>query len=317
MPDSCFPSTRAFTNEFERLNGFVWPSAGALWNLRWQVRGLVAEAPDATNSDLQSRFLSGSGINRVDFEDFLHTTWSEQLTKFAEFALVSFIALFESWLGERSAALNIDSVALQFPSRSVGLRRSRTGAPLDGASESLARAGIGSSAGMAACYSHLNSRNHFALAKLDNLLICYRYWKEVRNAIAHTGRLATDRVAEAQALLQPLTRTDLSTRALPEWTPTAVGAPIDISLRGVMGFAEVILKLALTYDAQLATTSGAETEFIRAWRTAWDCNFRSLPAEPGRQLRRIVGIAVAAGYGRPRAVPELTAMLAAHVNLAR
>jgi len=40
---------------------FVWPTATAIWNLRWQVAGYVSASPAATESKLAGRFVAGSG----------------------------------------------------------------------------------------------------------------------------------------------------------------------------------------------------------------------------------------------------------------
>jgi hypothetical protein len=38
-----FPSTESATDQITELFGFVWPTAAALWNLRWQVKGFLQE----------------------------------------------------------------------------------------------------------------------------------------------------------------------------------------------------------------------------------------------------------------------------------
>jgi hypothetical protein len=61
-----FPATREALAQMTALFDFVWPTAAALWNLRWQVQGFVAEVPTATVDELRKRFLFGSGLEGVD-----------------------------------------------------------------------------------------------------------------------------------------------------------------------------------------------------------------------------------------------------------
>lgn len=66
MPAPFFTSTAAFKNQYTALFDFLQPTAAALWNLRWQVRGYLATVPDATKEDLMGRFVQGSGIHSVN-----------------------------------------------------------------------------------------------------------------------------------------------------------------------------------------------------------------------------------------------------------
>jgi hypothetical protein len=43
-----FPATRFAASQITDLFDFVWPTAAALWNLRWQVAGFLKEAPAST-----------------------------------------------------------------------------------------------------------------------------------------------------------------------------------------------------------------------------------------------------------------------------
>jgi hypothetical protein len=52
-----FPATREAIDQMTALFDFAWPTAAALWNLRWQVHGFITEVPDATSEDLKKRFV--------------------------------------------------------------------------------------------------------------------------------------------------------------------------------------------------------------------------------------------------------------------
>lgn len=63
-----FPSGRQASDQITALFNFVWPTAAALWNLRWQVQGFVAEVPSATVDQPEQRFVFGSKIDTVDLK---------------------------------------------------------------------------------------------------------------------------------------------------------------------------------------------------------------------------------------------------------
>ena len=202
-PSGMLPATPAFKRELARLNHFIWPAAGALWNLRWQVQGYLQSRPDASPTELGSRFLLGSGLQeRVDFKrSCLLDSWRDQQNLLAEMALLALFSLYEGWLEEAQRQLSRDrDASLEWPSRAVGLRVNKNGVPQDGIGEGLAAMGAGESSMMTAAFAEQVAKSqHFKPESLDDLMIAYRYWKEVRNSIVHRGRKVTDPLLSAQA----------------------------------------------------------------------------------------------------------------------
>ena len=60
MPRPFFVSTVGALDEVVRLFDFVWPTAAAMWNLRWQVQGYEKNRDGCTEKELAERFLTGS-----------------------------------------------------------------------------------------------------------------------------------------------------------------------------------------------------------------------------------------------------------------
>ena len=116
-----FPASRQAINQITSLFEFVWPTAAALWNLRWQVQGFIAEVPNTTVDQLKQRFLFGSKIENVDLKRTVTDyTWDDQTAIFASFVLTNAFAIYEQWadeilhsLGERAGS----GKKLQFPDR--------------------------------------------------------------------------------------------------------------------------------------------------------------------------------------------------------
>jgi hypothetical protein len=57
-----FACSRAAHDQITELFDFVSPTIIALWNLRWQVKGFLAQVPDAASIDLSNRFALRSGL---------------------------------------------------------------------------------------------------------------------------------------------------------------------------------------------------------------------------------------------------------------
>ena len=312
MDEACLPPTRALLHELQRINNFIWPTAAALWNFRWQVKGFSFEAPNATSVELNHRFTSGSGISRVDFKYFNTMSWTDQLEQLGEMALVSYIGLFEGWLVEIQDFVKIDQKAIQWPSKSVGLRKTKSGVPQDGIVEALAKVGVGSSPHMSKIYGHLSNRKHCSPKTLDGLLTCYRYWKEVRNSMVHQNRRASMALVDAQSMMSKLTVAETGTKVIPNWSPMNIGDNLAISLQGVMGFAEVILKIVVTLDVLLSSTKEAEVAFVKSWRKSFKADRRTLPGDKKRRLERLASIGAKSDFGRPAPIQDLEDMLKSH-----
>src|SRR4051794_17113582 len=93
-----FLSSRRAANRLTDVFDFVWPTASAIWNLRWQVAGYIAVVPDATEDQLVGRFVAGSGIRGVNLRKACtQHSWEHQQQQFARFLLVEFCALYEAW----------------------------------------------------------------------------------------------------------------------------------------------------------------------------------------------------------------------------
>jgi hypothetical protein len=98
MTGCAFEETDQAAEEITRLFDFTWPTAIALWNLRWQVAGFLSVVPDASYEDVASRFVVGSGIRGADIRAMhKNITWEQQQTRFAEFVLTNIFAIYESW----------------------------------------------------------------------------------------------------------------------------------------------------------------------------------------------------------------------------
>ena len=89
----------------------------------------------------------------------------------------------------------------------------------------------------------------------------YRYFKECRNCIIHSGGRTNQNLVDAYAAISGLLASDLDVAEVPDMqSVTSVDALVTLSLRGVVGFSQIVIKLVEVLDM----------EFIKADK-ALDC----------------------------------------------
>lgn len=294
-----FEASRSAYSRVTEVFDFVWPASVALWNLRWQVAGLTSVMPEVTVNDLNHRFVVGSGIHGANLKRACADhDWSEQQQQFARFLLVQVFGIFEGCLGavlEGISHIRLEK-ELQFPTHPGGSGAAKGAAP------ALAHIRANSSAMIQnAFYPILVQHPKNGIANLENLLIAYRCFKECRNALMHHGGDADARAVAAWQAYDSLTAATLGVKELPACPAVVLGAPVSLSLRGVVGFTEIILRLIATYDAEFACSSNAEREF----QTRWKQKFKSRPVlktkDPAERERQVGRLVRKIGFPQPMA----------------
>jgi hypothetical protein len=79
------------------------------------------------------------------------------------------------------------------------------------------------------------------------------------------GGIADQRREAASRRLEALTAGDLGLGRGPELPPMRSGQPVMMTIAGVGGLTEVILKIVTTIDVELAPTNVAEKELWQRW----------------------------------------------------
>ena len=79
----------------------------------------------------------------------------------------------------------------------------------------------------------------------------------------HRGRICDGKLYGAQSQFMPIAnKTDLGMPFVPAYSVANIGDGISISLHGVLGFTDVILRIVSTVDAELAKTKLGETVIV-------------------------------------------------------
>lgn len=259
-----FKASKSVASRLTETFDFVWPTAAAIWNLRWQVSGLVSILPNITESELLGRFVNGSGIRGANLKKAcIDTSWEEQQQQFAKFLLLEFCALYENWCELMVSELNLPGrfrKEMQFPTsqQSTGIK---------GVAYVLSQIASSQSIVMRDAFHQLLATNRkYSIIHIEELLTCYRYFKELRNLLIHGANGSNQSFMQAEADFSSLTASKLGVSEVPKHHPSSSGAPPQLSLRGIVGFGEIVLKIVCTLDIEFSSTTFAATNLIKRWR---------------------------------------------------
>ncbi|MGH0498942.1 hypothetical protein ACQVPI_22055 [Bacillus wiedmannii] len=317
-----FKASRNATGQITDLFDFMWPTIAGVWNLREQVKNHLSIEPSATDKDLREKFISGSEINNVNFRKaFVKRTWEEQEQKLAEFLLTNIFAIHENWLDEVYYAMypqhintDIDiswfTKGMQFPFGSNSSNKHVWRA--------IRRACSNESIMLKdAFYSSLCANKKNSKQNLNNLLICYRFFKECRNTIIHNAgkvKIGSNLINAYNRFLTVSNTNSLDVKEVPEHLPVVVGTDLKISLRGVVGFCEVVLRIITTCDAELARSLDAENEFEKAWKQSKQKN-RTLKKESAKREKQIKRYLIKLQYPEPSSIDRIEDFIVNQKNL--
>ena len=275
-----------------------------MWNLRWQVDGFLGVHPSASEDILISRFISGSGIRGANLRlACIETSWQDQQERFAKFLLIEICALYEAWLEEVSAELGTSNFRVkdfQFPSCHPG----------GGFGSALASAQSSISAEMTNCIFPALARNSkYSGIKIEELLKCYWFFKECRNSLIHRGALVDQKLLNAYGSFNPLTRSDLGLAEKPAYAQiNALGDKVTPQLRGVVGLADVVLRMISTLDAELSRCQEAEGVLASMWSEKHG-GAVTLPFDVTSRNQKAMRLVVQLNLPKPSHPDQLVAML--------
>ncbi len=294
MVQFAFKETDAATEEISRLFDFIWPTAIALWNLRWQVEGFLKAVPDASYEQVHARFVAGSGLHGSDVCAMLkNLTWDEQKERFAEVILTNAFAIYESWAKQMLTRTG----ASAFKDRDLYTIGNRTRL---GLSAFISSVNANQSSVMTRGFKPVFLKHRKAMPTLiDNMLLCYRYFKEVRNCQMHNGGIADAKAVTAYNDYQPVASASaMRTKEAIDHFPIVAGTPAKLSIRGVVGFCDILLRLMITVDAELSGSTAAETAALEKLR-ARGKQVLTLGSKKASITRKIRSICFAVGLPNP------------------
>lgn len=249
--------------------------------------GYLRVSPGASELDLEARFVRGSRINGANLRRAcIDQTWEQQLEIFSNILLTNLFAIYESWIASVLHTLGHSNQSLekglQFPTVTRGGKVSgaRRVIALLTATESIAIKNN--------FYGKLKRNSKYSEPVLDNLLLCYRYFKEVRNCLIHRGGMADQKTEDAYTCFAAVANTAaLGLSEVPAHVPIVNGNRVALILRGVVGFSDVVNRLILTLDTELSRSTSAEKELTLRWKEKFGKKRYMLATDPKRRKKKI------------------------------
>jgi|GEM_PF-655728 len=309
-----FKASKLALKQITEIYDFVWPTAVAIWNLKWQVSGYMSVRENATEAELIGRFAAGSNIHGANIRRAsIDHSWEQQQEYFARFLLVNLIAVYEAWVEDvlEATGNNTKDVhnQIQFPTGGMlaNPKSSTNRDPIKGVRNAIAIITRQNSQMLIdAFYPTLIQHKKNSKANLDSLLYCYRYFKECRNSLVHGGGVAKSSAELAyHDFLPHAINTKLSVSEVPEHYPIMKGANVKLSLRGVVGLSDIIQRMIVTLDAEISRAGSAEEELKRRWiekhgtkRMLKQKDLEARKAQVGRMIK-------SAGFPQPLVITEM------------
>lgn len=253
-----FTPSKLFEAQMTEIFDEVWPTVTALKMLRWQVKGYYEEYCIDDNSRLTSKFVEMEDkTNRPNLYRFcIEDSWADNEYRIAKNLLTNIFACYEGWVENILTLLkrNVrkEGICLQSPTSQPNNHQSLLSKMIIGNNADLIKA----------FYTEYKTKcKLYNSAHLDNWFLYYRYFKECRNAIIHQGGQTTQKVIDEYAKILPLTATDLDVIELPQTFSTSLGEPIKLSLRGVVGFSQLTIRIVSTLDIEFIKARYADEYF--------------------------------------------------------
>lgn len=260
-----------------RLYDFVWPTAAALWNLRWQVAGYNAVRGSASVEELEARFVGGSKIHGANLHRAcLEQTWEEQQDRLGEMVLVNLFAIYESWLSAALDELGFPAKVrkaaeknLQFPTPVLPGKYPGITAALKSLTSPE------SSAFKSEIYPVAAASPKVHTASLEAMMVFYRYFKEVRNCLVHGHGVASPAADESFKEVDKLLTGYEAAKTvggspppfpIPRIAPLTIGTPVKVDLHAVVGFGELIRRIVFALETEFLQSAHAESLIVRRWK---------------------------------------------------
>jgi hypothetical protein len=300
--------TASFRESHTELFDVVVPASIGLWNLHWQVRGLLFDAPKITAQQLFHKFADGSGLKYRNFQRFRHMDdWTTIRDELAGLFLVGLVALYEGWreslrLGQ--SFTKTETRNLQFPTSPAAGRRKK-----GGIGSVLDKRASPRHAGMERAFANSVSTDKlYSDRQLEDLMIAYRYFKEVRNATTHHGGVAQGKTREAYEAAVQLDAAALNNVVgLDDLPDLAIGQKVAVEYEHAVTLSAIILRVVFTLDAMIGLTEIGADELTSRWHEKF--GRKELTTRQPRRSRALTRMCVVVGLPRPTDTEPLDELL--------
>lgn len=153
--------------------------------------------------------------------------------------------------------------------------------------------------------------------KINELMNCYRVFKEARNCYMHNGLKADCKLIKAYTDYLPSANTvALGVSEIPEFIAPILNENIQISLRGVVGFSYIIIKIIVSLDTELLCSANAEEEFLSRYQCKHTI-LRTIKPNPIGARKQVKQYVRQCNFPDPHAIDEMITFLLSHRFISR
>ena len=303
------------------LYDFVWPSVTAMVFARSKAhryRKLIAEERRyalikafQSKRVLRKQYRSISGLKRASLgKAFIDTDWPAQEQVFARLVLVNVFAIHEGWLDDL-----MDELTPQRGPNDPWRKQFITACQFPYATSKhedwnwvMSELSTHRSIGLEACFGgNLRSGRFYSQRHAIPLLLCYRYFKELRNSIVHRNGKANSALVDACNAYRPVANeASLGISGSPpegSINQIRAGSDIQLSLFGIVGFNNVVLRLMATLDVEAGLTEFGEAAMIKFFKGR--TNIRSVSGHRDTTLRRMANEYGLVGLEHPEKLAQI------------
>ena len=261
-----FKTTRSTHEKISELFDFVWPAVAAMWNFRKQVSDYLTDNPNAHDQQLDEHFTHPASIYGASLKSaWLSQSWESQQEEFAKMLLINIVAVYEGWI--RDVLTELDQYN-SYLAKTFQFSESST-ASSPGIESALAMITSKESAILKQCFYDQLCRNKMhSPSYLEGMMICYCYFKELRNCEIHNGGRANRHLMAAyEAFTMITTPEQLGIKVIPRHHIPVYGRKTHIQIHGVAGLTSLVLRTIVTLDAELSRSAAAKNAFVTKWQS--------------------------------------------------
>lgn len=244
-----FDATRNLAESNQNLYEFIWPTSVALWHFRAIINGYNI----ATSGDLEifNNFKTPESIiNRAALKSaFIDRDFNYLLNNFAQILLEKICSIYDGWC---KGVLDVINSSSEFEKNRIIKKMYSP----DDYHLLIPNGTERSDFIYSYIYKYIKSDKRNSLSTIKDLLVCFKYFKECRNSITHNNGIAHNRLIFWQSRYSNIAWT--ATKEKPEFCVCGLGDKIELSLRGIVGFSDVVLKIAATLDAEYSCNKNCE-----------------------------------------------------------
>lgn len=254
-----FEASKDALNSITYIFDFIHSVNVSMRYTKHEVEKIVQSNPSYENSQIKKIIDPEEKVHGVNYQKtFLEEPWDVQEEKIAWLLLNNLFAIHEGW-SQRLYYETFQNFGyprefiknLEFPKLSN--RIATFFVTPDKESLPMKEAFFGK--------YKLNSKIDFT--KLDNYMLCYRAFKEARNCFMHENFVASQNFIDAYNRYIPVaTKTLLNVKEVPVFPTPSLNSPIKLSLRGIIGFSQIIRNIIGIMDIYLLQTKAGEREFL-------------------------------------------------------